>query len=331
MNRRRLLVTGAILTVVGGQYRARAEEIGLTDSLVTNVFDLLPDAPAADGYDFPVTTGTIGPFQRNVWPENPDMYWDPVGEDYRTIFGFHPNWMQLYASQDDASIWFMDRQLFDHQQVRDTLELNSWKLIDSDLRLLHFHGSEKERSNLAASLNMLTDHMVTGDWDWVALPADDVLVMGSNEERVHLIADRVKHDTPMSTVSNHISHLRPIIRADSYRISVLPSQRLPMEGSDVSFVSRSWTGDLPIIQSIGISLDSRERADRLPELVGDRLESETSSVQQTEYADFLSIHHVEIQDRLIRFDFVDSSTKWDVFEALSAGDLGMLPAMKQTQ
>ena len=325
MNRRRFLTTTATALALASTTFTNAREIGLVEGLVSNVFGYFPDNPGLDGFAFPVTSGTVGMIQREVWPENPDMYWDPEGEDYESMLGFHPKQMQLGAGQEGASLWFMDPQLFDREMTRQTLESNGWQIIDDDLLLLYYAGSEDDRSNLAASLNLLGNRMRDGEWDWIALAHEGSLVMGSDGERVKAIADRLVNGTSGSSIGDRVEPLKPLIRTDTYLISILPPERLPMESVEVSFVSRSWTGDLPIIHSIGMQLGTGEQVEQLVESVQARLTSETSTQLRTTYADFLELSNIQRNSGSVRFDFVSTTDRWDVFDALEVDDLGMLP------
>lgn len=327
MNRRSFL-TGTIATAaLLPTAQVAALDIDFIKNPIVQIFDMLPDFPASERFDFPVTTGTLGTLQRNVWPENPEMYWDPEGEDFYTVFGFYPTWMDMQGFQDGVSLWQMNTSAFDRDASQAVLESNNWEIVDDDLSILHYTGSENDRKTLATSLNILGSWMLAGDWDWVALPDDASIVIGSDEERVRIVADRVKNHSVMTTIAERYPHIGKILRHDAYLVSLLPYQRLPVQFSNATFVSRSWTGDEPIIHSIGLQIESADNIPSMIDAVQGRLESETSSLVGSEYANFLTITKVSDYRKNVRFDFVDASGVWDVFLALRDGDLGMLPLL----
>lgn len=324
MNRRRFLTAtaaGALLPLIS----ASAHEERLVENPLSEIYEMLPDQPDENGYSFPVTTGTVGSLQRTVWPENPEMYWDPVGEDFRTIFDFHPAAMMLSASQEGAELWSMNLEMYNRDSTRSELESNGWQAADADFHILQYVGSEDDRSALAASLNLLGTRMQKGEWDWVAVPDDVTVVMGNDGDRVTTIADRVLNNSPGSSMGDWVDTIQRIVRNDSYLISFLPPERLPMEGVNISFISRSWTGDTPIIHSIGMQMDTPEEAEQMVDAVQSRMESETSRATEAVYSDFLEIQTIWRDGESVRFDFITNTDEWDVFDALNASDLRMLP------
>lgn len=327
MNRRTFLTGSMAVAALSPTVKAAALDIAIPESPIMRMFEMLPGDPGTDGFDFPVTSGANGHIQRSVWPENPDMYWDPEGEDYDTIFGIYPTWMNLSGTQNGVSLWQMKMSAFDRDVSQTTLESNGWKVVDDDLRILRYGGSEDERSALAGSLNILGSWMRQGDWDWVALPDDSSLVVGSDEDRVRIVADRVKNHTAMTTVDERFHQLGNILRTDSYLVSLLPPQRLPVDLAEASFVSRSWTGDEPIIHSIGLRLESGDQVLSMIDSVQERLETQISTVVSKVYADFLKIADIANYRGTVRFDLIDTSGNWDIFRALGADDLGMLPLL----
>src|SRR5699024_7155875 len=134
------------------------------------------------------------------------------------------------------------------------LESNGWEVVDEDLNLIQYAGSDDDRRALAASLNELNNSIADGTWDWVAFPKPDMIVAGANEILVHNIADHIQNFTAMRAVSENFRLIRYVLRIDTYGMSLLPQQTLPVESTRSSFISRSWTGDTPIIQSIGLNL-----------------------------------------------------------------------------
>lgn len=305
--------------------RTFALDVEIIENPILHVFGLLPDLPGADDFEFPVTTGTNGPLQRNVWPENPDMYWDPEGEDYFTVLGFYPTWMERRGTQPGISLWQFNTTTYKREASQVTLESNGWEVVDDDLHILHYSGSEDDRNALAGELNVFGSWMRDGEWDWIALPDDATFIVGTDEDRIRIVADHVIHNTAMAAVSERLRPLRHILRSDSYLLSVLPPQRVPVESSQASFISRCWTGDVPIIHSIGLQLESGDQVQPIIDSVQERLRTESSTLVGSPYADFLEIIDIAIYEETVRFDLVDSSEKWDIFNALINSDLLMLP------
>lgn len=324
MNRRQFLAGSAGQAALLTTSRTSALDVDIIENPILRVFDMLPASPEPDGFEFPITTGTLGELQRSVWPENPDKYWDPEGEDYHSVLGFFPGWMKQRGSQAGASLWQLSAS-YSLETSQATLESNGWEMVDDDLRILRYSGDEKDRSALAGSMNALGSWVRDGEWDWVALPDEASLVVGNNEDRLRTIADRVKNYTAMSTIDGQFHQLRYILRPDAYFTSLLPPQRLPVEASYAAFISRSWTGGVPIIHSIGLRLEGRDQIQLLITTVQERLETQTSSLVGNAYAEFLEITDIVDHGGTVRFDLIDSSGEWDIFHAFNADDLGMLP------
>lgn len=325
MNRRRFLTTTAATVALVPMISASAHEERPVRFPLIELFEMFPDQPGEDGFSFPITTGIVGSLQRTVWPENPAMYWDPIGEDYMSIFDFHPAAMMLSASQEGAELWSMNLEMYGRDSTRVTLEANGWQIDDADLGLYRYAGNEDDRSSLAASLNLLGNTLLDGEWDWVALPDDITVVMGSDGDKVRAIVDRAVNSTFFTTVGDRVRPLSSVIHEDSYLISVLPPEHLPVMGADVSFVSRSWTGDIPIIHSIGMQLGTAEEVEQIIEAVVARLKSERSRLANAPYSDFLELSVVKRNGGSVRFDLISKSDVWDVFDALNSDDLQMLP------
>lgn len=330
MNRRSFIAQCAVMAALLPELRANALDVDVIDDPILEVFRILPGSSSADAWDFPVTTGINGPLQRSVWPENPDMYWDPEGEDYSSVLGFYPSWMEQYGFQEGVSLWQFDTAAYGRDVSRETLISQGWEVVDQDLHILRYTGNETERGALAESLNVLGGWVKDGLWDWVALPDDTSVVIGNVEDRVRIIADRVKHNTSMSTIDQAFPRLDSILRPDSYNVSLLPPQRLPVEFTTAAFLSRSWTGDTPILQSIGLCLETQ---DQIPHMIGaveERLDTQTSTLTGTVYSDFLQISDVTTRGTAVRFDLIDANGEWNITHAEQTGDLGMLPFLDQT-
>lgn len=325
MNRRTFLTGSAAAAILIPPFRAAALDVDFIEPAILQVFRLLPGDPKQGEFDFPITTGTNGPLQRSVWPENPDMYWDPEGEDYYSVLGFYPTWMELHGTQAGVSLWKMNPSAFDREVSQAKLESNGWEVVDDDLHILHYGGSDVDRTALAGEMNVLGSWMREGRWDWIALPDDVSIVVGSNEERVRTIADNIKNHTLIESVDQNLPHLRYILRPDAYLASLLPHQRLPMSGTTAGFISRSWTDDVPIIHSVGLCLESEDLVESVIGIVEKRLAEESSLLLGTPYANFLEISNATSYRESVRFDFVDSSGEWDVFHALDNDDLRMVP------
>lgn len=325
MNRRRFLTGSTAAVAFLPTVNAAALDIDILQSPVMEMLRSLPDRSAGDGFDFITTRAINNTLQRTVTPENPDMYWDPVGEDYQTIFGIGTSWKDLSGIQDDVSLWKMRTEFYERELTLQTLQSNGWELTDEDLYLLQYKGDDEDRKTLAASLNELNRSITDGEWDWVALPVSDTIVVGASENLVHSIADRAMNHTVMDTVDRHFRNIHYVLRVDTYSMSLLPRQALPVESTQASFISRSWTGDEPIIQSVGLNLESPDRIEPMLEEVRARLQSETSTLNGLRYSDFLKTEGTADYRNNLRIDFVDSTGEWDIRHALLVGDLQMLP------
>lgn len=325
MNRRTFLTGSAAAATLLPTFRSAALDEDVIESPILQVFGLLPGYPEQEEFDFPMTTGTNGPLQRSVWPENPDMYWDPEGEDHYNVLGFYPTWMQRRGTQAGVSLWQMSSSGYKRDPAQSTLESNGWEIVDATLRMLQYAGNEDDRSALAGEMNVLGSWMREGLWDWIALPDDVSIVVGTNEERVRTVADNIQNHTLIESVDQNFPHLRYALRADAYLVSLLPHQRLPMSGTIAAFISRSWTGDLPIIQSVGLCLESEDLVESVIGIVEKRLAAKSSLLLDTPYANFLALADITTYRHTVRFDFVDSTEEWDVFHALDNDDLRMLP------
>lgn len=325
MNRRTFLTGSAAAAAFLTTRNPVAQEIDILQSPVLEMLRNLPDRSAADGFDFMITHATNNTLQRSVIPENLDRYWEPISEDYQIIFGISRSSKDLSGKQDGVSLWKMDTNLYQWESTLQTLESNGWELVDEDLHLLHYAGSDEDRRELAASLKQLNEIVLDDTWDWIALPRADTIVIGASESLIHSIADHTKHYTGMQTVNQNFLHIRYILHIDTYEMSLLPRQALPVESTEASFISRAWIGDAPIIQSVGLNLDSPNSIEPILEAVHERLESETSTITGLPYAEFLTIEGTTDYRNALRIDFVDSTGEWDIRHALDAGDLKMLP------
>lgn len=325
MNRRDFLTASAAAVAFMPSMPTSALAVTPFENPVLEVFKMLPAQPGGDGFDFPATTGINGRLQRSVWPENPDLYWDPEGEDYFRIFGFHPSRINRSGTQTDVSLWQLDPSSFDRGATQQSLESNGWQVVDDALQILHYSGNEDDRDELAGSLNLLGNRMHDGEWDWIALPDSTSAIVGSQENRVRLVADRVQNRINLTSMYDQFRPLRPVLRMDSYLVSLLPPQQLPVATTHQVFLSRSWDGDVPIIQSFGLQLESDTYVQSMIDTVQDRLETQSSGLLELPYARFLEIVKIAEHESAIRFDLVDSSGEWDVFRALATDDLLMLP------
>lgn len=324
LTRRSFLATSMLLPLIT-RIPAAATDVDWSTSAIISVFDMLPDRPGPNGLEFPDTTGMDHVIQQQVWPENPDMYWDPKGEDYMTIFGFHPSSLSLSASQGDVSIWKVPNTDVDLTVTRAKLEELTWEPMYDDLGMLHYTGSDDERKELAASLNMLNPQILEGTWDWIAIPDIATIVLGSDEELVRQVADRAKHYPSMSPIWRRFHHLKPLLQPETYFATLLSPQSLPVDMTTAAFVSKSWTGDVPIVQSIGLQLESTDQVEPMIETITQRLAQEVSPVSGTVYNDYLELIGTKRQSSSIRLDFTDASGAWDVTKAWAMNDLGMLP------
>ncbi|MCO5217413.1 MAG: hypothetical protein M9909_01045 [Thermomicrobiales bacterium] len=322
---RRSLVASSMLLPFATRMPVGAIDSDWLTSAIVNVFDLLPDRPGPGRLEFPVTTGIDYLVQREVWPENPDTYWDPKGADISAIFGFYPGIITLAGTQGDVSIWEVPNNEVDLDVTRETLVGNGWVPVDEDLGILHYAGNEDERGELAASLNILQDLMREGVWDWVAIPDIATIVTGANAEVVRQVADRVKHYPPMSTIAGRFHGLKPLLTPETYEVTLLPPQALAVAMTESTFVGKSWTGDVPIVQSIGLRLDSPDQVEPMIATINQRLEQEISPVSGERYSDYLELIETNSYYSSVRLDFVDHSGDWDVTRAWSTNDLGMLP------
>lgn len=325
MNRRQFLTGATVLTVLAPSIPTSALDIDLVESPIMWMLRMLPDHPGPEGLDFPTTTGTNYLIQRSVWPENPDMYWDPVGEDYLTVFGFHPTAMSFGAGYEGTSLANLDNSVYDWESTLQALESNGWELVDDDLHILHYGGSDEDRSGLSGSLNELGSWMREGIWDWISLPDAAHLVSGPNEEPVGSIADRVKNYPAMTTIETNFHGLRNLLHPEAYYLTLVAPQVLSVANTRATYISKSWMGDTPIIQSIGLRLESPEHIEETLQAIRDRLNSEVSSMINTRFSDFLEIIDVAEYHASLRIDFVDTTGDWDIVHALEFDDLGMLP------
>lgn len=325
MKRRQFLASVSGLAAVIPTVRTAALDVDIIESPIMEVLRMLPDRPGADGFDFPVITATNNNIQRDVWPENPEMYWDPAGEDYLSIFAFHPSWWTLSTAMDGALLSQFNQESYDQGATIASLETNGWEIADQDLNLLRYAGNDEDRRSLASTLNLLGSQVREGLWDWIALPDAMSIITGPDEDLVRLIASRVQNQISTSSVDENFPQIRYVLRHDTYRMALVPPQRLPIQSAEAAFVSRSWTGDVPIIHSIGVHLESADLVEPLIDVVRGRLESESSNIVGTTYAEFLELQDVRTWRRNVRFDLVDASGEWDVLAALEANDLQMLP------
>lgn len=325
MNRRDFLTRSAVLGALVPTARTVALDVDILASPIMNVFQMLPNREGSDGLAFPVTSGINHLIQREVWPEQIEMYWDPEGEDYHTIFGFYPTVQSLSASQQGVAIWTLATTHYDQKTTQATLESNGWEVVDDELRILHYAGTEDDLAKLAGSLNLLGSWLREGIWEWIALPDEVTVIPGSDEDLVRTVADRVKNYPAMATIERNFHGLKYILPVETYLVSLLPPQVLPVAGSQAAFLSKSWTGEEPIVHSIGLRLDSPDAIEPTLAMIRERLETETSPEIGSTYTEFLEIIETRDYHASVRIDFVDSSGEWDVFEAFQTDDLRMLP------
>lgn len=327
MNRRLFIATATATaaSLMRNTDLSAALDVDIAESPIMWMLRMLPDREGSNSENFPPTIGMNHLIQREVWPENPDMYWDPIGEDYLQLFGYHPNLASLGAAYEQTSLTTFDNTTYSDDHTIETLEGNGWKIVDDTIRLMHYAGSDDDRQKLADSLNEMGPAVRTGSWDWISFPDVANLISGPDESLVRPIADRVKNFTAMSTIDSNFHGLRNILHPEAYFLSLLPPQVLPVENSRATYISKSWLGDVPIVQSIGMRLESPDLIEPTRENIEARMTSEISSSTDTPYADFLEIVGVESYYSSVRIDFVDSSGRWNIVQAPDQDDLKMLP------
>lgn len=318
------LTTLGLATTLSGRHAA-ATDVDIIENRMVEMFRMLPLLPGPDDLDFPETSGMDHRIQREVWPENPDTYWDPIGEDYHTVFGFYSNAWVVSAGQADVDIWSMDMAAYDFKLAMETLISNGWDVVEETPLLLHFAGSEADRTALGDALNMLGSFIYEGKWDWIGLPDAITIVTGSSEEMVRTVNDRVANYTPMTTMDTAIHGLRYVLPVNAYSAQLLPPQLLPVPNSSGGFICKAWNGDVPIVQSVGLRLATPEEVEPMLLTIRSRMEAEVSSITGTTYSAFLEITDSQAYYSTLRIDFISTDDSWDIFDARLAGDLGMLP------
>ncbi len=325
MNRRQLLLSGASLLAAPAHQPVGAIDIDVAESPIMNVLRMLPDRKGVNGENFAPTSGMNHRIQRNVWPQNPDMYWDPVGDDYHRLLGFRPNAMNLSASYDGTSISTLDNTQFNDLHSIEMLESHGWEVVDEELRLLHYAGSDDDRLELAETLNEMGRPINEGRWDWICFPDVAHLISGADEHLVRSIADRVQNFTAMTTIDSNFHGLRNILQPAAYSLSLLPPHVLPVKHATAAYISKTWHGETPIVHSIGLRLESADQVEPTIEMIRQRMTTEISSSTDTAYADFLEITDVEIYTSSVRIDFIDTSDSWNIVQKVDENDLRMLP------
>src|SRR5699024_7651208 len=121
-------------------------------------------------------------------------------------------------------------------------------------------------------------------------------------------ADVAMRGTKTQGMDSAFVRLRDILRPDCYFLGILPRQLLPIESAEMAFISRSWTGDTPIIQSIGMHLESEQHVEPMIQAVRERLESETSSITGEVYGKSIEIQDTKVIASTLRIDFVVTSS-----------------------
>lgn len=325
MNRRDLtlgLVAGFSVVPL---LKASATDVDVLESPIMPMFRMMPARSGPNGFDFPITTGVNHWLQKQVVPENPDMYWDPVGEDYRELFGFHHNAMLQSGYQDDVALWNLDVDAYSIDATIELLQKHGWEVVHEAWPLLHFAANAEQKTSLVESLNDMGHDIAAGGFDWIAFPNDNIMVVGSNEALVHTVADRVATYAVMTTIDTKFHGLRYVLRPDTYIVAVQPAQVLAVQGASSTFISKSWTSNIPIVSSVGVRLDDVDEVQPLIDAVHARIKSETSTLLDVPYSEIIEIGDIQIEYTSVRIDFIPNTLDWDIFLAVQNNDYGMLP------
>lgn len=324
ISRRNLLVGSAGALALLPFTKAGATDIDIEASPILEVLRILPNRPGPNGEDFTTSHAGNDALRRIVPTEAPDMYWDPAGEDYFTIFGLYDTWITIRGGQEGGAVWLMG-DTYDAESSEETLLSNGWVTTDEDLRLMQYSGNDDDRRSLAASLNLLGVEIESGNWDWVALPDARAVVLGSDGDLVQQMANRIKFYPYMETAEENFHRINYLLPIDTYQMSLLPPQSLPVQGAQATFIARCWRDDDRLVESIGLRMESSDEAIEMLETIQSRLGTETSSITGLPYADFLSIEATKDVYGACRVDFIDATGEWDVRKAFDADDLRMLP------
>lgn len=325
MNRRQFFAATASSAIGIPALLASATDVAVLESPIMNVLSMLPDTTGPNGFDFPITTALNHRIQREVWPENPEMYWDPIGEDYRTVFGFHTSVVDLSVSQSQLEHWRLDSEQFNPEDTMANLSALGWEMVDEVLRIMRYTGDASARETFASSLNLMGEPIRSRDWDLIGFPDDSSMVLGADEELVRTVADRIQTHTAMLTVDVNFHGLNYVLPVDAYHMMLVPPQALHVPGAESTFVSKSWTGDAPIVQSVGLRMQNAEAVEPMVESIQSLLESEVSTLRNLPYADFLSFDGHDQEYSSVRLDFTVTDGEWDILQAFAADDLRMLP------
>ena len=328
MNRRGFLATSAASFITFPRPNTLALDERPVESPLIQLLDQIPDRAGGDGLTFPPTLAFNQPIRNQAPGEVPDMYWDPYSEDLNTVFGFSSIALlhtALQQSPDLFEFWQLDLEWMDVETTFNELMANGWELANHDLRLLRFTGSDDDRSELAASMNMVGDRIAGGSWDHIAMPDDNTIVLGADAALVRTTAERIKNRIALTPVRQNFHLLPSVLPVHTYEMNLLPPESLPIKGAVATFVCKSYETDTEIIHSVGVRVESPEQLEHLIQDIRQRFTSAVSPERQQPYIEFLELVDVVEEHSATRIDFIVTDGEWDAVRAADTGDLLMFP------